>query len=169
MSGQLVGRVGPRDQGSSLERPSSSQVGKPDLHPGPSVPDSHSFSGLLGRTRSRFQPAVLESPRRGGGWSLPPCLGLVTLSLLVQLFHLGQDVSNLPLCHLQDNRDKRQEGEPPINRVAALTPDPQTKLRAFPGVCAVSGAHFPSDRPTTPGHVPRKGDELSGDRLRNKQ
>lgn len=37
----------------------------------------------------------------GRGRSLPPGLGLVTLSLLVQLFDLGQDVSYLPLSHLQ--------------------------------------------------------------------
>lgn len=78
-------------------------MGKPDLHPGPSVPDSRSFSGLRGRSCSRFRPVVLQPTWWGStwrGWSLPPGLGLVTLSLLVQLFDLGQDVSYLPLSHL---------------------------------------------------------------------
>lgn len=41
--------------------------------------------------------------------SLPPCLGLVTLSLLVQLFNLGQDVSDLPLSHLQKEQVTRRD------------------------------------------------------------
>ena len=57
----------------------------------------------------------------GRGGSLPPCLGLVTLSLLVQLFNLGQDVPDLPLSHLQKEQARRREwGPPKVRKATAL-------------------------------------------------
>lgn len=103
--GQLA-KLGARDQDSSLKYFFKS-VCKPDLLPGPKAPDSHSFSGLLGRARGPstalqlcVPPADLEPIGQEGAGSLPPCLGLVALPLLVLLLNLSQDVSDLALGHL---------------------------------------------------------------------
>lgn len=104
MLGQLGGCLGLRDQGSSLEHLSQSSgqtwsTARPRCPRFPLILRPAGESTLS--ISARCCPGLEGT---GRGWSLPPCLGLVTLSLLMLLLNLGQDVSDLPLSHLQQEQ-----------------------------------------------------------------
>lgn len=175
MSGQLVGRVGPRDQGSSLERLSSSQAGKPGLHPGPRVPDSHSFSGLLGRTRSRLQPVVLESPRREGAghflrawaWLLCPFwCSCFTWARMSRIFRWA-------ICRKKQTSGKSEGLR--LTKLPHVLRNPEStswsrEERVLPRRVINFGDLLPTDHsPTTHVDVPRRENETSRDGFRNQQ